>query len=362
MDFTQYTCPVCNNRFQNGDDIVVCPECGAPHHRDCYEKENRCFYQDRHKEHFSFDALFEQQQQQEEQKPQGFEDFESIVCPVCFLKNPKGSQTCARCGTDLRMENPAAHAAHPNNQQHQQNQPPCGGQNQQQYNQQNGQPNRIPFGFGTAGVPNFDPLAGLDSKEEVGDNVNAGEAAKFTGKNTPYFSLVFQRLRKHSRSKFSFAAFIFSGIYFLYRKMYGIGLLFTLLVIVTNVLSTFIMMMPEWSSCARELISLSPNDMMTGSGVASALGKLVFFYLPFLLNGVRYVIMLVSGLTANRLYYKHSIKKINQIKNENKEISADELHQKLEESGGVNLPLALSFGISMLVISYICNFFLMGIM
>ena len=73
MDFTQYTCPVCNNRFQNGDDIVVCPECGAPHHRDCYEKENRCFYQDRHKEHFSFDALFEQQQQQEqeEQKPSG---------------------------------------------------------------------------------------------------------------------------------------------------------------------------------------------------------------------------------------------------------------------------------------------------
>ena len=72
--------------------------------------------------------------------------------------------------------------------------------------------------------------------------------------------------------------------------------------------------------------------------------------------------MLVSGLTANRLYYKHSIKKINQIKHQNKELSADELHQTLEAGGGVNLPLALSFGITTLVISYICNFFLMGIM
>ena len=35
MDFTKYTCPVCGETFQNGDDVVVCPECGAPHHREC---------------------------------------------------------------------------------------------------------------------------------------------------------------------------------------------------------------------------------------------------------------------------------------------------------------------------------------
>ena len=60
MEFTQYTCPVCNEKFKSGDDVVVCPECGAPHHRSCYEKENRCFYDDRHAEGFSYDSLFEQ--------------------------------------------------------------------------------------------------------------------------------------------------------------------------------------------------------------------------------------------------------------------------------------------------------------
>ena len=355
MEFTQYTCPVCNEKFQNGDDVVVCPECGAPHHRSCYEKENHCFYQDRHAEHFSYESLFRKEKEQEQEEvPKEFEDFENIICPVCFLKNPKGSRNCARCGTDLRMENPAANQ---NNRQNGQNQSPNGQQNRQQ-NQQGG----MPFGFGTAGIPAFDPLGGLDSKEEVGDNVNAGEAAKFTGKNTPYFSIVFQRLKRFNKSKFSFAAFIFSGVYFLYRKMYGIGVLFSMLIIVTNVLSTFIMMTPTWSSCVRELTSLSVNDIGSSQEIASVFVKMLYFYLPFLLNAVRYVLMLISGLTANRLYYKHSIKKINQIKNENKEKTADELNRKLEEGGGVNLPLALSFGITMLIISYICNFFLMGIL
>ena len=44
MEFTQYNCPVCEKKFENGDDIVVCPECGTPHHRECYDSLGRCFY------------------------------------------------------------------------------------------------------------------------------------------------------------------------------------------------------------------------------------------------------------------------------------------------------------------------------
>ena len=44
MEFTQYNCPVCKKQFEKGDDIVVCPECGAPHHRECYEQNGKCFF------------------------------------------------------------------------------------------------------------------------------------------------------------------------------------------------------------------------------------------------------------------------------------------------------------------------------
>ena len=31
-------CPVCKVKFKDDDDIVVCPACGAPHHRSCYNQ------------------------------------------------------------------------------------------------------------------------------------------------------------------------------------------------------------------------------------------------------------------------------------------------------------------------------------
>lgn len=42
MNFVGQKCVCCGKVFEKNDDIVVCPECGSPHHRECYLKENRC--------------------------------------------------------------------------------------------------------------------------------------------------------------------------------------------------------------------------------------------------------------------------------------------------------------------------------
>ena len=34
IDYTGIPCPVCHKEFTPEDDIVVCPECGAPYHRE----------------------------------------------------------------------------------------------------------------------------------------------------------------------------------------------------------------------------------------------------------------------------------------------------------------------------------------
>ena len=65
MEFTDYFCPVCEKRFINGDDVVVCPECGAPHHRECFEQLGHCFYEDRHSPGFSFENADNEQPDQE---------------------------------------------------------------------------------------------------------------------------------------------------------------------------------------------------------------------------------------------------------------------------------------------------------
>lgn len=42
MKFTGEKCALCGKVFEENDDVVVCPECGSPHHRECYSKHGRC--------------------------------------------------------------------------------------------------------------------------------------------------------------------------------------------------------------------------------------------------------------------------------------------------------------------------------
>ena len=48
MKYSNYKCPVCNNQFAEEDDVVVCPECGTPHHRECYIQNGECANADKH--------------------------------------------------------------------------------------------------------------------------------------------------------------------------------------------------------------------------------------------------------------------------------------------------------------------------
>lgn len=37
------------NLFPKTEDIVVCPDCGAPHHRECYQRLGHCALIENHK-------------------------------------------------------------------------------------------------------------------------------------------------------------------------------------------------------------------------------------------------------------------------------------------------------------------------
>ena len=47
-------CPICGKEFCDGDDIVVCPECGTPYHRECYKTAGHGVNEERHSENFEW--------------------------------------------------------------------------------------------------------------------------------------------------------------------------------------------------------------------------------------------------------------------------------------------------------------------
>ena len=53
-DFTGQECPICKKTFTAADDIVVCPDCGAPYHRDCWAIAQHCRFEAKHAEGFEW--------------------------------------------------------------------------------------------------------------------------------------------------------------------------------------------------------------------------------------------------------------------------------------------------------------------
>ena len=72
FNYTGYECKSCGKKFTDDDDIVVCPECGTPYHRDCYKKEGRCINDELHSKHMSWKAEVEEKEQAE-----------GLKCSVC---------------------------------------------------------------------------------------------------------------------------------------------------------------------------------------------------------------------------------------------------------------------------------------
>ena len=88
MDYKGCKCASCHKVLKEGDDIVICPECGAPYHRECYAAEGRCVFSAKHGKGFEYVPP--------EAKPDV--NANGPICPVCHAQNPPDTLFCERCG------------------------------------------------------------------------------------------------------------------------------------------------------------------------------------------------------------------------------------------------------------------------
>ena len=330
MDYIGNKCPVCGKYFHADDDIVVCPECGTPHHRECYEELGHCANLALHSQGYDYS---------EQNKADNAE--KAKICPRCGKENESDCRFCKNCGMPLD----------PDKAQRAQTAQNPFGQN----------PAGAPDGQGQAGSPFFagfmDPLGGVPGDTDLGEGVTAGEAAKYVKQNTPYFIRIFSNIKSFNKSKFNFAAALFRGGYLLYRKMYKLGALITsiqlLMAIVESWLTYFGVkqLSPEFSKLyANAFQTYSLPDMMDALNHASATDLLIV-YLPVLFSVVNIVMMVVIGMCFNRMYMNHCKKKIISIKQNTTD--GENPETILQTKGGVNTALAVSLLVSSLLISYL---------
>ena len=168
MNYTGKLCDGCRQPLENGDDIVVCPICRTPQHRNCYEKNNKCVNEYLHSTDFTWtDPEEEQRKKEEELKAQQAE------------QQPQPS--------DQPVFAPAT-------------------------------PQSMESVF----------LRGVlyDPKDDIG-GATVGEAADFVQNSAPRYIRKFMKQKKSGRKlSWNWAAFFFAPYWFFYRKLYKAGAVF----------------------------------------------------------------------------------------------------------------------------------------
>ena len=188
MEYHSATCSFCHKPFAEGDDIVVCPECGAPYHRDCYAKAGGCVFQAKHGTGFAF------QSPEEDAAPAG------VRCAVCGAQNAPDSIFCNHCGHALSQEAP----------------PRTGGASQ-----------GPAYTRAPEGPPQSEQefIAQLNLKAEY-DGFSSEEWTSYIGRSAPYYLYQFSRMdESHRKTSVCWSAFLFAPVYFFFRKMWAWGAL-----------------------------------------------------------------------------------------------------------------------------------------
>lgn len=301
------SCPYCDTRFTETDDIVACPACGAPHHRACWKEHGVCAHADAHgtENEWSRDKA-------SEHAPQDEAPAERHPCPNCGADNSPYAEMCSHCGRPLNAQEWSSYAD-PTAQTH--NAPPFG-----EY---------APFHTHQATYTGMSPNETVDG-ETVADLTAAVQT------NTAYYLPRFRDMaQKNAKLSWNWAAFFLPSYWLLYRKQYVLG---AVLLTVEIVLST--------------LTTAALYSYTAALGTVSSTAELVARLLeaaridPFMQNVVHFIaavgvmlllIRLIVAMFGNGWYMSRTMRIIRR----SREQYPEGYHAQLSAAGGTSFILAL---------------------
>lgn len=194
-NYNNIACPYCGKLFNESDDIVVCPDCGTPHHRECYKAAGHCASMEKH-------GSFEWNSPAFSASKAEHETADFAICPNCGGENSSDNRYCRFCGS------PMASRSEPSPEEN--------------FYQER---RRI-------------VVENLDNADFNG--VTAPEVAQVVGTNLEYFLLRFLGFSKGRKFDTNFCAFFFSYLYLFYRKMYGWGFAVMIATVILQIPATLL--------------------------------------------------------------------------------------------------------------------------
>ena len=267
------SCVVCKAYLFEEDDVVHCPVCGAPHHRECYNKIGKCAMEEFHgteNEYKKPEIVIEETES------------ETVTCSICGEKYKREEPKCPKCSAPQFSKIGSFHV--------------------------------------------FDFLGGIPEDFKIEDDITANEVKKFVMANTHRYVPKFASLNKSNKASWNWLAFLFPACWFISRKMYKGGIILGLLTIIStffsyplsNILASS---MPSgtYAETMQWMMEKMP-EIDSNVLIFAALGSILLLTLR-----------IICGVLGDWFYKKHTVKTIREIKKNSQDIDFD-----YRKKGGVN--------------------------
>lgn len=293
-DYTGKKCLACGSEFTRSDDIVVCPDCGTPYHRQCYAEKGECINYELHSRGGSWSA------EQSAKEAAARNAAEEIKCPRCGGSNSADALFCNYCGLPLGIQQGAQQQFNDGSARSQETYGGAGGMFGGGGN---------PFGGSPYGMPGFGGQTQKFTAESDIDGNTLGEYAGYIGSNKSYFMTQFIRFAKFAKKvSFSFIGFVFPEFYYFYRKMFKEGVLVALAMFVLSVPSMVVLFHKdsEYFKLFGEGLSVLANDVNIKAGWFNVCYNICYYG--------TWLLQLFCGLMTNYIYYRKAKRDIDRVK------------------------------------------------
>lgn len=375
MRYKDVACISCGKIFTDESDVVVCPVCGAPHHRDCWVSAGQCAMQAAHESGYSWIFPEEILQARESEarrsaarvRADGTEteikmrNGENVItCPKCGSANYENDIYCLRCGTRLDGT----------------------GTDEENETDETEIPGRAGLFGGFSGDAeqfqairnDFDRFGGISPEAPV-DGIPCWEYAEFVGGARP--GKIIRKVSTMERygRKFSWMwpALFFGPAWFFWRKMKKEGALLSILLIFLAALFGISQLDSASISYYKNLIGLAKQTVGGEISITEMQEKMFDYAEKYeaaavetmtpgravLLNVLEYVITLAlpicCAMIALPLYRKKVKSSVYDVRGQCGNM--DEYRRTLSAEGGTSAALAL-LGILLVLIALFCALYL----
>ena len=263
-----YGCPCegCGKPLTLQDDIVVCPDCGAPYHRVCYEKLGQCIHRPAHAAGYEWKFPYEESQLR--------------TCPSCGERTLRDAEKCRCCGAVLPPE--------------EQEPSPVSDTTEDSFDY-----SRMYRQFGGAADPEKEFFEEAFGKEARMDGIARQDWLDYIGPAAPAYLAAYSRMQlQHTKISMCFSALVFGPFYFFYRKAWK----------------------PAFGFLAAELVVALPTllSMMqaTGSPLTAGISSTAIVVLSRIMTVFSFALVMLRTLYAKWLYRKSAAERIRRIRAE----------------------------------------------